>query len=204
MSKFLITSLPRSGSLFLAINLNLDKCWTVKHEPDPNTFGQPRKRFHQNHYGEVNPQLCRFAADINVDQYGFIFRDPVACFISFINWNIDFNKFKKEKPLNLKSQIELRVLRWEICAKAIGRITQSRSPVIIDFEKMVSDREYLDRIAKHFGIKYIDPKDFIFQQVHHREWQKYKTIEDFGENVAKRIDVVDNEIRQHLKDANWI
>ena len=88
MSNFVITSMGRSGTKFLAFMLNKSKIWDVKHEVDKTLEFDASKvnlRFQKENYGEVSSFLRYILNEIEVEKKGVIIRDPRHVLVSTFN-----------------------------------------------------------------------------------------------------------------------
>ena len=146
MKNFIITAMGRSGTRFLAENMNKSSIWTVKHEAGNwQDMRQPvqeiQKRFSEDFYGEVNGYL-RFMIDkLNVEKKGIILRNPADLWFSITTWHSK----NKQKWMNDFNQL-VRVIPHLL------RLAESGRYYVIEFERMISDRDYLKEVFKHFGI----------------------------------------------------
>ena len=150
-NSFLISSYGRSGTKFLSNLMNQSKKWTVLHEPrgvlEEKSFrgnkSLPKKTlksFQKDNYGEVN-SYCRFYFDdIPSSKKGVIFRDPKEIVISA------YHRKDLNQTLNIIDDIHFF---WETFKEKVKR---DESIYVIDFNRMVNDKEYLKQILKHFGI----------------------------------------------------
>jgi len=152
MRNFLIVGPGRSGTKFLAMNMNKSEKWTVLHEAGrwhdmKRTPKELNKRFAKNYYGEVNGYL-RFVADkIKVNKRGVILRDPEDLWFSVTTWHNQplWNSKLKEKWLQDFSWAK-RTTPHLLSLAESGRYH------VIEFDRMITDGNYLKDIFLYFGI----------------------------------------------------
>lgn len=132
----------RSGTTFLSRVMNRSEKWTVLHEPGGSkaTVKDAMNRFSKDWYGEVNGYLRFYFDEIRVPMKGVIVRNPVDILMSSINW---------------RNQIRGRLYNVERGLRLVSEIHESGC-YFIRFEKMVSDIEYLKKIAEDFEVKDVD------------------------------------------------
>ena len=152
MKNFLITAMGRSGTRFLAENMNKSDMWTVKHEAgDWRDMRRPwqeiQRRFNRNYYGEVNSYL-RFIVDkLNVEKKGIILRNPVDLWMSITTWH---NHPGRGRTIRQKWNDDFNQLIKVI--PHLLRLAESGQYYVIEFERMIKDLDYLKDIFKYFGI----------------------------------------------------
>lgn len=156
MKNFIITAMGRSGTKFLAENMNKSKKWTVTHEAGKwHDMKRPveeiQKRFHEDYYGDVNGYL-RFVIDkIECGKKGIILRDPVDIWFSVTSW------CSQERWANRIEKMWRQGFRGTI--KAIPhllRLAESGEYYVISFKRMTTELEYLQGVFEYFGIDDVD------------------------------------------------
>ena len=152
MKNFAITAMGRSGTRFLAESMNISETWTVKHEAGRrHDMTRPRKviqaRFNHDHYGEVNGYLRFIIDNLAVEKRGIILRDPAELYLSITTWH---SQPKRQSVLKKKWKGDFIEVTKAI--PYLLTLAESGRYFVIDFHRMVSDREYLKGIFAHFGI----------------------------------------------------
>lgn len=152
MKNFVITAMGRSGTRFLAENMNKSKIWTVKHEAgnwkDMRRSPQEiQKRFNRDYYAEVNGYLRFMIDDLNVEKKGIILRNPVDLWLSITTWH---SQAKWRRTLQQKWAHDFNQLMAAI--PHMLRLAESGRYFVIDFDRMVKSRNYLKEIFKYFGV----------------------------------------------------
>ena len=131
MPTFLVVCKGRSGSKWLARELNRSPSWRVKHEGD----GQFK---HRHRYGEVNGYLRYVAKKVPVDRLGVIVRDPLKIARSaFYRTPHFWNRF-------------IHILKPDLVI--LDELLEMPSTVMIKFSHMVTNPVYLTRVAAKLGI----------------------------------------------------
>lgn len=189
MKNFLIVGPGRSGTKFLAENMNKSEKWTVLHEAgrwhDMNrTPKELNKRFSRNYYGEVNGYL-RFIADrVEVEKKGVILRDPEELWFSVTTWHSQL-----QRPTKLKEKW-MQDFSWtKRNIPHILNLAESGRYYVIDFKQMVSDRDYLKEIFLHFGIDDVKiTKTMLKTKINNTpENIKRTTWADFNSGIRNKI-----------------
>ncbi len=148
MKNFYITGFGRSGTTFLAKMMNKSNKWTVNHEARgyddmskdniiaiTNTFQKP-------YYGEVNNYLRKYIGKIPMCKVGIITRDTQDIFLSMAN---------RRQIGELKWRINgLHEMYTQILPKWQDKV------YMIEFDKLTSDKDYLQQVFLDFGIDDID------------------------------------------------
>jgi hypothetical protein len=189
MRNFLITAMGRSGTRFLAENMNKSEKWTVLHEAGrwhdmKRTPKELNKRFARNYYGEVNGYL-RFISDrIRVEKRGVILREPEELWFSITTWH-------KWLPLKIKQHE-----KWMSDLAGIKRaiphllnLVESGRYYVINFERMTTEKEYLKDIFLHFGIDDVKvTRSMLYTKINRvPEGVERTTWADFGPKVKDEI-----------------
>ncbi len=152
---FIISGMGRSGTAFVARELNRSKTWDVRHEPDASMdAGTISKRFFgADHYGEVNSHLL-FCMDVirGVDRV-LILRDPLDVAVSMIR--------RGHPPGDLMAN------NIAISAAMIDRYRRTgcecRAVPLYDFKRLTKNRAYLLRLANEVGISDLAEQDFVME-----------------------------------------
>ncbi len=139
MNTFLVTSHGRSGTKWLARELNRSKQWTVEHEHNKTPVG---RRF----FGNVDSRKRHEAAALKYGQLAVIVRPPLAIARSaFFRRPATWTKF-------------LATLRSDLMA--LDMLLGMPGTLRIEFEKMVSSRDYLQATAMRLGVEDIELDEF--------------------------------------------
>lgn len=152
MKNFVITAMGRSGTRFLAENMNKSEIWTVKHEAGnwKDMRRPPReiqKRFNQNYYAEVNGYLRFMIEDLKVEKKGIILRNPVDLWLSITTWH---SQAKWRKTLQQKWMHDFNQVMKAV--PYLLKLAESGRYFVIDFDRMIKNRNYLKEIFKYFGV----------------------------------------------------
>ena len=171
LNNFFITGFGRSGTTFLAKMMNKSKKWTVNHEArgyadmGSNNIVNIREAFKTPFYGEVNNYLRKYIHDIEVDKIGVITRDTQDIFLSMAN------------------RREIGELRWRI--NGLHEMYTKILPTIpadtymIEFDRMTTDKDYLQQIFLDFGIDDIDMDEIdLDRKVNGSTGKWYNTWDD--------------------------
>jgi len=149
MRNFVITSIGRSGTKFLANTMNLSKKWTVLHEVGYDKDMIPswdkiiQKRLEQDYYGEISSQLRFQARNLKVEKKGVIFRNAEDLVLSNMNW-------RPERKPSLIINIINKGLQ------ELVYLVQCENAMPISFELMTTSIPYLQSILWLFGIKDVE------------------------------------------------
>ena len=145
---FYITGFGRSGTTFLAKMMNKSNKWTVNHEArgyddmSRDNIVAITNDFQKQHYGEVNNYLRKYIGKIPMCNVGIITRDTQDIFLSMAN------------------RRQIGELKWRINGlheMYTKILPQWRDKVyMIEFDKLTSDKDYLQQVFLHFGIDDID------------------------------------------------
>lgn len=170
-NNFLITGHGRSATAFLADVMNQSKRWKVRHEARGATDevcynlrieyvpNELVKDFDRDFYGEVNSTLRFYLNRIKFGKVGLIVRQPKDILLSSINRGHDF------------MQITERLKRsWNIMTDYIN---SSEDVYIIEFKKLVNNKEYLQKVLHHFGIKDVNVDDIEMKKKNASKERKY-------------------------------
>ena len=146
---FLITSTGRTGTKYLSGIMNLSKYWTVLHEPrgflDDNYTKAIDIFYNVDFYGEVNSALIHTAEDFIEDfNVGVILRKPKDVILSYCN-----RRETLAEQLAILAEVNKRHLE-------VLELSNTKGVYHIDFDKMVTDKRYLNRVIRYFGISDID------------------------------------------------
>lgn len=156
MTNFYITGFGRSGTTFLAKMMNKSNKWTVNHEArgyddmGSDNIVNITKAFQQPYYGEVNNYLRKYIEVMPVEKMGIITRNTEDIFLSMAN------------------RRDINQLRWRINGlhETYTKIIPSlpKDTYTIEFDKMTSDKDYLESIFLHFGIDDIDMNEINLEK----------------------------------------
>ena len=185
---FAITGHGRSGTKYLARVLNMSPTWTVLHEPGGNQKKiediQPRFEV-VDQYGEVNSYLRWSFKQLEVERRGVIIRDPREIILSWINRN-----YYSEPELRLDDEKIGQLFKvHDEAFELVDRWARAKPIMVICFDWMVTEKCYLQDIAKYMGIDDLDLNDFdpevkINRNPHHHfptfhdlpdPWRRYCT-----------------------------
>ncbi len=128
---FLVTAHGRSGTKWLARELNRSRKWTVPHEGDGIFEGR-------ENYGEVNSYLRHKAATIKVDKLAVIVRHPIG-----IARSAYFKKPDNWKRFLGNLQADL---------KALDKLLSMDDTIHIDFNEMTTSQGYTQALAGKLGV----------------------------------------------------
>ncbi len=194
MKNFVITGYSRSGTLFLATNMNLSKKWMVSHATGgyddlrKNSIEFIQQRLNKDYYGEVNDYLRYYILKLNVSKKALILRDPADIWISMSNrkkqklWNgvlIDLENAYNEFANLIKSDIRF-----------------------ILFDRMITDLKYLKGIFSYVGIDDVKvTKEMQMKKINENEGEiKYRCLSDFDTSIQNRIIKI-RDIYMEMKNA---
>lgn len=182
-NNFVITGYGRSGTKFLSTVLNKSERWTVMHEPRGGKdekafraravtpqFANIRKEFKREYYGEVNSYL-RFYLPLLKKEFevGVILRQPKEIITSVMN----------RKHIN-NYQFFIDDLKYAYDTFK----THEADVKLIDFKKMVTDKDYIINISNYFSIFDIDKGNINLKEKNNRNKNiKYADFDDLPENV---------------------
>lgn len=142
--KFAITGHGRSGTKFLAREMNRSPTWNVIHEPNEDLhLDSIAKRFKnsgRSNYGEVNSFLLYTFRDLPVDMRGVLIRDPLDIAVSVVNCGHPVSKISCDYLASSMALIDAAI---ESCKGDVQ---------LIRFRDLVSDLAYLKRVVNAFGI----------------------------------------------------
>ena len=155
---FAISSTGRTGTHFLARQLNRSEKWTVKQEVyreknnenfrDGLYFQQGKpihketlKAFEQDYYGEVSFQLYGYLPELNVRKKAIIIRNPRDVCLSLANRKCSNKWFTQTNT---------------VYNYLVDYANKNKEVMVIDFKKMVSDMDYFKKIAFFVGIDDLD------------------------------------------------
>lgn len=144
MGTFLVTSHGRSGTKFLARELNRSKVWTVEHESRESAVD---RRF----FGNVDSLMRTAEIGPEWEMLAVIVRPPLA---------IARSAFFKH-PSRWDTFLEL--LQKDLLA--LDRLLLLPGTLRIQFERMVTDIDYLLSIAVRLGIDDLNKTDFDMSPV---------------------------------------
>jgi len=191
-NNFLVTGFGRSGTEFLSRIMDRSEIWSVPHEPregfDSEEFfkgawipEQILRDFDRDYYGEVNSRLRFYLFRLPVKKAGIIARDPKEIFLSVMN--------RKKYHKIYKEMIDSILFSLNIFADYSNKF----SPLIIDFEKMVSDKEYLERTLRWFGIEDVSvSEEDLKKKVNKNKRIKFDSFDDLP-----------RKIRREFESRNW-
>lgn len=210
MNSFLITSTGRTGTRFLSRFMDYSSIWTVRHQP--NLFDSQMEdkvyfikqffnaeipewqqcRFDQDYYGEVNGALRYNFLNIKATRKGIIYREPKDVILSFANGNDIRSKL---------SELIVKVKDVNLCDNAFYKILIEHPEILlIDFEQMTTDGNYLNKLLRYFGIEDVIEQALITQKIINSNGrEKYKTYEDLPKEV---IDLVNSLKWKEYKQLN--
>ena len=177
-NSFLISGFGRSGTKFLSDVMNKSNKWVVKHEPrgsyDLDIYKKdgiiPKRikdTFDQEYYGEVNSYMRGFIKDIEVSKRGIILRNPENIYKSLLN-RTDKHEFI------LKTLDEIHEYWYKF-----HYLLKTTNIQKIEFEKMTTDIEYLNKILFDFGIyDVVINETIINNKINTNKSEKYKSFDD--------------------------
>jgi hypothetical protein len=179
--------------MFLATLMNQSKKWTVYHEPvrrnEYELTPAVVERFKRPNYGEVNSRIRFIAGQVPVKILGVIIRNPQQHSVSLWNRNIYLTKIKHRNARRVFTpggyKRELTIVDGLVQAGALT----------IRFEKMVSDREYLEHLLWRFGVH-----DIPDLEVAYRKARRNKV----RETVVETWDGLPADYRKFMSDQfDW-
>jgi len=174
MTSAVVTGFGRSGTLFLKTILSQSKLWTVSHEPGGKrgaaVIDNVLRRLELPAYIEVNSYLRIYWTDLPNPKY-LIHRNPVDIALSICN--------RKGDPVPAIKDLG----NWyEVYQEYKGQANE-----VIDFNKMTTDKEYLESIAVRMGVTDIDFSKVSMDKVNTNKTIKYRRFEDLPQNLADLI-----------------
>jgi len=193
MKNFVITGCPRSGTLFLATNMNLSKKWRVGHtvggydDLKKNTIESIQQRLNKNYYGEVNDYLRHHILQLKISRKALIIRNPVDIWVSMAN----------RKKSKLWNGI---ILELENSFNEFSQI-QKTGIKIFFFDYMVTDLSYLQEIFKFVGIDDVKvTKKMHTMKINENKIIKYFDISEFDFDIRNRI-IKTRDIYRRIRDV---
>ena len=190
----------RSGTKFLAENMNKSKKWTVLHEGGKyhdlkRSTEEIQKRFNWEYYGEVNGYL-RFVIDkIECGKKGIILRNPIDLWLSITSHH---NQKKWTCGLKKKWYSDFKYLRQAI--PLLLKLAESGNYYVISFERMVTELEYLKAIFEHFEIDDVDVNDEMLKTRINEIPERLKTSwGDFNPRVKNIIFSLNDSYLKRIK-----
>ena len=174
---FAITGTGRCGTRFLSEHMNKSKVWTVLHEPKSPA---PQERFRQSCYGEVNSELIHdpeVFLNLEVGKKGIIFRDSTTLLTSIFNRRpVSEQTFYVDKIVGIYSMFD----DW---------LEQHPDWVRIQFEDMVSDRDYLAHVFDVFGIEDLNVKNIdLNAKVNASKSNRFQSMADWPVETRKHFE----------------
>lgn len=176
MKNFIITSLPRSGTKYLANNMNRSHEWTVLHEPGDNKDSTEKinRRLNKDYYGEISHWDWFKAKDLNSEKGGVIFRSPQEAWVSLAN------KIKRPPQLEEIQAMQMHISELIMLVRNYGYLS-------ISFQKMTQEAAYLQRLFLHFGINDVKiTKEIVDCKIHACE-PIFFHINEFNKEVQSEI-----------------
>lgn len=180
-NSFLITSLGRTGTMFLSSVMNRSSVWEVLHEPENSgdIFLKPKDRFNKDYYGEVNCLLRDRFMDIKTKQKGVIYRDYREVLLSYMNKG----KLKDSKLHRLNRSHNY----------LFDALSKNPSILLIDFNQMVSSCSYLKKVLYCFGITDVFISSSILSNK--KNVTKINIYKEFNELPAHK--------KKQIRNKNW-
>lgn len=166
MATFLVTSHGRSGTKWLARELNRSKVWTVDHEAERSPVGA---RF----WGNVDSTSRHSTRNVAYSQLAVIVRAPLAiarsCWFKHAEHAraARWKKFIEELPDDLHS---------------IDRLLRLPGTLKIDFDKMTTNASYLMGVAWRLGVDDLDESKIDFAPTNSSS-KGYLTQQQVGEVI---------------------
>lgn len=133
-----MTAMGRCGTRFLAVALDRSRVWTVAHEPHDRSFRAACERFRRDFYGEVNGYLRPYFDRLPVAVKAVVVRHPQDIVLSVANW---------------RGGIDADGVRRLGDALALVARHHDGGAVPIRFERMVSEPDYLEGVARTLGVE---------------------------------------------------
>lgn len=188
MKDFIIAGMGRSGTRFLAENMNKSEKWTVIHEAGrwhdmKRPVEEIQKRFHEDYYGEVNGYL-RFVIDkIKCEKKGIILRNPVDIWLSITSWhNQERWANRRKKKWNEDFRATIRAIPHLL------ELAESGKYYVISFERMTTELEYLRDIFEYFGIDDVDVNhEMLTTKINEAPEETRTSWKDFSPKIKDEI-----------------
>jgi len=176
MRNFAITAMGRSGTKFLAENMNKSKKWTV-------TVPEIQKRFNRDFYGEVNSYL-RFIIDkIECEKKGIILRNPIDLWLSITSWH---SQERWASILKKKWNQDFRDIQKAI--PHLLNLVESGNYHVISFRRMTTDLGYLRNIFEYFGVDNVEVDEKMLTTKVNAAPERLRTSwEDFDHEIRAKI-----------------
>ena len=194
-NSFLLTGHQRSGTKWLAGQLNRSATWRVEHEPDGSrTMRIPirdvKRRFERDNYGEVN-SVARFVAPyINVRK-GVIVRDM------FDLWCSVASRYPEREW-----RFRLRELRDTV---SLMKLLRMQGAITVQFERMTKEPSYVVALARHLGIDDLETADCDLTPTNVTVGKTYRSIAAFDRTVQDYLSELAVMVGSWRKDdERWL
>lgn len=211
MKNFLVVAMGRSGTKFLATNMNRSKKWTVLHEIGKwrdmqRSIKEIQGRLNKNFYGEVNGYLLHLFERLRADKKGIILRNPIDLWFSITTWHSQAAWAAKKKE---KWQWDFNRLMQTV--PRLLNLAESGKYFVIEFDRMVTEKEYLKNIFDYFGIDDVKvTKQMVESKINQSplpfrttwddfSWKTKNAIEALNEAYLRRTDLIFKEQRKTRK-----
>lgn len=191
---FLITGLFRSGTKFLAENMNRSAVWTVRHEGvrkgmAPQKYAEKIQRvFDRNNYGEVSYYLQFVIPKLRLWRRGIVLRRPSDVWLSITTYRAA--TFGAERAV---ATLDADLRKMKRGVPHLLALAKSPKYAVIDFERMTTDAAYLGRIFRHFGVADVAvTEEMVRSKINASpESPQRKTWADFSPEAKAAIDKLD-------------
>lgn len=212
---FLITGYGRSGTKFLATQMNLSTQWTVNHEPrglkgEQDEIQKNYEQYFHNvlypifngssYYGEVNGRLRGyidyFMKYLPQNKIAILLRNPFDLFTSIMNRRGNINKYNffVDDIFNTYNNF-------------FEYIENEKIP-FISFEKMVTDHNYLQEVFLYFDITDVDvSKIDLIKKINVNSIVKYPKYNDLPQMIIRisenKLSIIDKKIKLLYEKENF-
>ena len=151
MKPFLITSVGRTATKWLAWAMNKSDRWIVEHEPKAYPIHPCRGAVSPKHLYQMVKGLA--LPDKSLLDVGVIIRDPIAQAISIQN-RAKVLKAPCEELYNLHAPEYFRILN----------LLLERGAKLIKFGDMTTDKDYLKGVMQAFGVSDVEINEAIMME----------------------------------------
>jgi hypothetical protein len=188
MTSFAITGLFRSGTKFLAENMNRSVVWSVRHEVDkgpilPRQIERINKRFASDYYGEVNYKLLPIIDRLIVDKKGIVFRDPVEVWLSIVSWR------HEQETRNMERRLRNNLQKIITSMPQMLKLAERDEYRAIEFSRMTTEPAYLAGVFAYFGVNDVAITTEITRTKIHSTAPESRrfVLEDFDNETRRKI-----------------
>lgn len=195
---FGITGMFRSGTKFLADNMDRSKVWTVHHERlgskmTPARLKEIAMLVRRGNYAEVNYKLLPHITSLPFKRRGVVFRDPKAVWLSITSWRVQRGTFG---PKRIRADLGI-VERY---MPRMFKLVERGGCRAIDFERMTTERDYLEELLRYFGVDDVEVTgEMVRTKIHSTAPETRRmTFDDFSVDILERVLAVSDAYRDSM------